>query len=108
MHDLHNEIQQKISISNDLYNSTSNVHKKLQEFKGEKVSIHVRPGRFPPGTVKKLHARHLGLFQASWKIWTNAYELDLLKDMGISLVFTVEDLTLYHEPINHPAVFPTS
>ena len=45
---------------------------------------------------KKLHSGSVGPYKALKKISSNTYVLYLPKDMGISNVFNVEDLTMYH------------
>jgi hypothetical protein len=45
---------------------------------------------------KKLHSRSAGPYKVLRKISSNAYVLDLLDSMGISNVFNIEDLTIYH------------
>ncbi|ONK56330.1 uncharacterized protein A4U43_C10F6900 [Asparagus officinalis] len=52
------------------------------------------------GTMKKLHARRTGPYRVILHIGPNVYELDLLKEMGINLVFNIEDLVSYTEPMD--------
>ena len=52
--------------------------------------------RSPLGTLKKLHTQCKGPYKVLRRFGFNAYELDILHDLEISLVFNVEDLTLYH------------
>ena len=59
--------------------------------------------RFPPGTLKKLHARSAGPFKVIKKIGYNVYVLDLPSDLGISSTFNVSDLVEYKEPIMIPS-----
>ena len=60
--------------------------------------LQIRPERYPPGTVKKLHARSAGSFKILKKINSNAYVVDLPSDFGINLSFNIEDLVAYKGP----------
>ena len=60
--------------------------------------VRIRSERFPPGTVKKLHARGAGPLEVMKRINDNAYVLNLSEDFGISLIFNVEDLVAYKGP----------
>jgi len=60
--------------------------------------VRIRSERFPPGTVKKLHARGAGPFEVMKRINDNAYVLYLLEGFGINLIFNVEDLVAYKGP----------
>ena len=78
------------------YKTFANLHRRLRTFNvGDYVMVRMRPERFPPGTVKKLHARSTGLFKILKKINSNAYVVDLPLDFGISCTFNVEDLVPY-------------
>ena len=57
--------------------------------------VRIRSERFPPGTVKKLHARGGGPFEMMKRINDNTYVLNLPEDFDISLIFIVEDLVAY-------------
>ena len=63
----------------------------------------MRPERFPPRTVKKLHARSTGPFQILKKINSNAYVVDLPPDFGISCTFNVEYLAPYRGTFDIPS-----
>ncbi len=126
--DLHNEISKKIDMSNKAYAQAANRHKRAKEFiEGDYVMIRLKPERFPPGTMKKLHARSAGPFRILKKIEPNAYVVDLPLDFGISSTFNISDLIEYKgptlipsEPFDHapieseptpecpPATFPES
>jgi len=59
IHDLHKEINNQIQKSNAKYKAYTNLHKKAHEFNvGDYVMIRIRPERYPPDTVKKLHAHN--------------------------------------------------
>ncbi|PKA61481.1 hypothetical protein AXF42_Ash014398 [Apostasia shenzhenica] len=100
MHDLHKEIKQKLSLNYAKYKSIADSHRKLKKFsEGDYVMIHVNAARFPPGKSKKLTAKKIGPYRVVRKISSNAYELELPKNMGINSIFNVSDLTLYCEPL---------
>ena len=64
--------------------------------------VRMRPERFPPGTVKKLHARSVVPFKIIKKINSNAYVVDLSPDFGISCTFNVENLVPYRGTFDTP------
>ena len=64
--------------------------------------VRIRPEWFPPGTVKKLHARNAGPFQILKKLNNSAYVIDLSQDFGISSTFNIEDLVDYKSPDYNP------
>ena len=72
--ELHKEISKKIQMSNEVYKHMTNLHKQIKEFnEWDSVMIKLRPERFPPGTMKKLHARGVGPFKIIKKVGPNAY-----------------------------------
>jgi len=64
--------------------------------------IRLRPERFPPGTVKKLHANGAKPSKVIEMIGPNAYVLDLPPDLGISSTFNIADLVEYRKPAAIP------
>jgi len=63
VHDLHKEVIDKIAQSNAKYKLRADVRKRLKIFNvGNYVMMQIRPERFLPGTIKKLHARSAGVF----------------------------------------------
>ena len=66
---LHEKIREKIMKNNVDYKASADLHRRLKTFSvGDYVMVCMRPERFPPGTVKKLHARSARLFQILKKI----------------------------------------
>ena len=64
----------------------------MQEFSvADKVMVRVHRERFPPGSIENLHARCTGPCTVLRKIGLNAYELDIPRDLSISLVFDGKD-----------------
>jgi len=80
----------------DKYNNQSiaEPRKWLQELAiGDEVLIRVHPERFPLRILKNIHTQRKGSCKVLRRFGSSAYELDILRDLGISLVFSVEDLT---------------
>ena len=97
---LHEEIREKIIKNDAEYKASTGLHHRLRIFNvGDYVMIRMRAERFPPGTVKKLHARSAWPFRILKKINSNAYMVDLPADFGISSIFNVEDLVPYRVPL---------
>jgi hypothetical protein len=70
------------------------LRRKFVELKeGDMVMVHIRPERYPKVMYKKFHSKSAGPYKILKKINFNTYVLDLLKDIGISNVFNIEDLT---------------
>ena len=63
---------------------------------GNMAMVQIKLERYPKGANKKLHLRSIGPYKVLKKTSSNNCVLDLPKDMGISNVFNVEDLTMYH------------
>ena len=96
LHDLHNEISNKINQSNAVYKVRVDLHRKVKRFEvGDYVMVWIRSERLSPRTVKKLHARRAGPFDVIKRIKDNTYVLNLPEDFGISPIFIVEDLVAY-------------
>jgi len=91
--ELHKEISKEIQMSNEVYKHMADSRKRIKEFnEGDFVMIKHRPERFPPGTMKKLHAQGAGPFKIIKKVGSNAYVLELPPDYGISSTFNISDL----------------
>ena len=81
-----------------------NSRRRVKEFtEGDYVMIRLRPERFPPGTLKKLHVHSAGPFKVIKEIGSNAYVLDLPSNLGISSTFNISDLVEYKEPLMIPS-----
>ena len=95
--DIHDEIRRRIAMSNESYKTHADLRRWLVEFEGgDMVNVRIKLEHYPKGTYKKFHSRSVGPYKVLKKISSNAYVLDLPNNMGISNVFNVEDLTLYH------------
>ena len=108
IHDLHVEIRQKISLSNENYKLVVDVHRRYEEFNiGEYVMVRIHPKRIPKTFSKKLYTRVMGPYYIIRKLRSNAYLLDLPNDMDISPVFNVEDFLPYRGTFE-PSTLPSS
>jgi len=70
--------------------------------------VYLCKGRMPAGTYTKLSNKKHGPFQILQKINDNAYVVDLLAVMAISLTFNVADIVEYHPPDESSSHLPNS
>jgi hypothetical protein len=64
---------------------------------GDEVLAHLRKERFSRGTYNKLNMNKIGPCNILRKIAANTYEIELLDNVGISLIFNVADLYPYNK-----------
>lgn len=96
IHEIHDDIQKKITLSNENYKAHADLKRKFAELsEGNTVKVHIRPKRFPRKTYKKLHSRNTRPYKILKKISSNAHILNISTDMGISNIFNMEDLNPY-------------
>ena len=96
---VHKKVIDTIAQSNDKYKLRADVRKGFKIFNvGDYVMIRIRLERFPPETLKTLHACSAGPFQILKKLNNNTYVFDVSQDFGISFTFNIEDLVDYKGP----------
>jgi len=96
VHKPHKEISDEIEQNNANYKLRVDIRKKYKTFNvGDYMMVRICPKRFPPETVKKLHARNARRFKVLNKLNNNTYVIDLSKDFGITYTFNVKDLVDY-------------
>ena len=103
VHDLHKDISNHIHSSNTRYKVQVDSRRRHLEFAvGDYIMIRIRPERFPSETVKKLQARCASPFKVLKRIGSNAYNIELPSDYGISSTFKIKDLVAYKGPTTVP------
>lgn len=97
--ELYIEIRHKISCTNDKYKSMADKHYRFHTFQeGDQVMVWLRVERLPLGSIKNLHVKSIGPYMIILKISDNFYVVDSPKNLGISAIFNVKDISLYHPP----------
>lgn len=110
IHNLHEEIQKRIEISNQQYTSKVDLHKRNVEFQeGDQVMIKLRLEHFPKGEYQKLHYRKVRPYKVLKQLGCNVELLVLPMELSIIPIFNVEDLSPYyraHEEIEEELSTP--
>lgn len=88
MHEFHIDIINQIHASNIIYKTRFDSSQQRLNFNlGDYIMIQIRPKQYPLGTIKKLQAHSLGPFKVFKQIGSNAYDIDIPSDYGISSTF---------------------
>jgi hypothetical protein len=98
MQKLHRQIRGQLQNSSQEYKRSVDLHcRELQFEVGDQVLAHLRKERFPRGTHNKLKMKKIGPCKILRKFDANAYEIELLDDVGMSPIFNVSDLYPYRK-----------
>ena len=92
MNSLHKEVKLKLEQSNHKYKKNDDKSRRHYDFEvGDELMVHLKKGRFPIGTYKKLKMKKFGPCKILKKCDSgNAYQVELPDDMDISPIFKLQ------------------
>jgi hypothetical protein len=94
---IHEEVRNKLEVSNKVYREAANVHHRIKTFKeGELVWVYLKKERLPAGSYNKLKEKKIGPCRVLEKINDNAYKIELPPYVRTHPTFNVRDLSEYH------------
>jgi hypothetical protein len=90
-----------VKKSSSEYKRRDDEHMRKIEFEfGDQVLSHLKKEIFPRGTYNKIKLKKIGPCKFLRRFGENAYELELLEDVGISPIFNITDMYPYKEGIS--------
>ena len=96
--ELHNQIKEQLKKCSNEYKRRADQHRMKLEFEvGDQFLAHIRKEIFLRGTYNKLKLKKIGSCKILRRFGENAYELEVLEDVGISPIFNTIDLYPYSE-----------
>jgi len=97
MSELHEKVKLRLQDSVQKYKQQADSKQREVQFNvGDEVLAHLCRERFPKGMYNKLKYKKIGPCKILRKFSTNAYEIQLPPDIGISPIFNVVDLFPYN------------
>jgi hypothetical protein len=96
MRELHSRVKDRLQSSSQEYKHRADQHRRQLQFEvGDLVLAHLRKERFSRGTYNKLKMKKIRPCKVLRKFRENAYEIELLDGIRISLIFNITDLYPY-------------
>jgi hypothetical protein len=96
MQKLHDKVREQLQDNNQKYKSRVDQKRREVQFEvGDEVLAHFGKERFPRGMYSKMKMKKIGPCRILRKFTSNAYEIELSDNIGISTIFNVVDLYPY-------------
>ena len=97
MHELHEQVKQKLQDSSIKYKGRVDLKRREAKFEvGYLVLDHIKKERFLKGEYSKLTLKKIGPCRILRKFLANAYEIEFPIDVAIYSIFNVVDLNHYN------------
>ena len=102
--EIHQLVKERIAAYNAKVKGTVDAHRRPLEYqKGDMVMIRLHPEHYAMKKAHKLHPRAAGPFPIRRVINSNAYDVAIPSEWGISSTFNICDLVAYQGPLEIPS-----